>query len=227
MGTHPIFESDFDCLTEMDENLKKFLIDVMSLSDEVVAICNKLGAMRSILAFSNLDRMRANIVKDANFEKLSVIDADQILWLSKYVRYEKVLPSGGIDELMDLRETWVKSEDKAENEQLVKKLNDKIADLENAIVARNAEDEDMKKKLEVALKINEEMKEQLSTTIKELKMKNAEKSGEIYNFKERLKETESNNAELRKVLKKFNNGNGTLRLTRTPFAYANDNRSNT
>merc|ERR1712130_301233 len=231
MGTHPIFESDFDCLTEMDENLKKFLIDVMSLSDEVVAICNKLGAMRSILAFSNLDRMRANIVKDANFEKLSVIDADQILWvrhsLSKYVRYEKVLPSGGIDELMDLRETWVKSEDKAENEQLVKKLNDKIADLENAIVARNAEDEDMKKKLEVALKINEEMKEQLSTTIKELKMKNAEKSGEIYTFKERLKETESNNAELRKVLKKFNNGNGTLRLTRTPFAYANDNRSNT
>ena len=58
-------------------------------------------------------------------------------------------------------------------------------------------------------------------------MKNAEKSGEIYTFKERLKETESNNAELRKVLKKFNNGNGTLRLTRTPFAYANDNRSNT
>ena len=66
----------------MDENLKKFLIDVMSLSEDVVAICDQLGAMRSILAFSNLDRMRAHIVKDVNFEKLSVIDADQILWVS-------------------------------------------------------------------------------------------------------------------------------------------------
>ena len=82
------------------------------------------------------------------------------------MRYEKVLPSGGIDELMDLRETWVKSEDKAENEQVLKKLNDKIAELESAIAERNAEDEEMKKKLEVALKINEEMKVQLSTTIK-------------------------------------------------------------
>lgn len=66
----------------MDENLKKFLMEVLSLSTEVVDICGNLGAMRSILAFSNLDRMKESIIKDDNFCKLSVIDADMVLWVN-------------------------------------------------------------------------------------------------------------------------------------------------
>ena len=65
----------------MDESLKHFLQEVLLLSSEVVEICSKLGAMRSILAFSNLDRMRQSIEKDENFSKLSVIDADLLLWV--------------------------------------------------------------------------------------------------------------------------------------------------
>ena len=68
----------------MDESLKHFLQEVLLLSSEVVEICSKLGAMRSILAFSNLDRMRQSIEKDENFSKLSVIDADLLLWVRKF-----------------------------------------------------------------------------------------------------------------------------------------------
>jgi len=65
----------------MNENLKQFLTDVLSLSNEVVEICGNLGAMRSILAFSNLDRIKDNIIKDEKFSTLSVIDADMVLWV--------------------------------------------------------------------------------------------------------------------------------------------------
>jgi hypothetical protein len=68
----------------MDEKLKTFLTDVLSISDNVVNMCDNLGAMRSILAFSNLDRMKVEIKKDENFQKLSVIDADLVLWVSLY-----------------------------------------------------------------------------------------------------------------------------------------------
>ena len=67
----------------MDESLRIFLQDVLALSSEVVELCAKLGAMRSILAFSNLDRMRQSIEKDPHFSKLSVIDADLLLWVGE------------------------------------------------------------------------------------------------------------------------------------------------
>merc|ERR1711937_1015616 len=150
MGTHPIFESDFDCLTDMDESLKHFLQEVLLLSSEVVEICSKLGAMRSILAFSNLDRMRQSIEKDENFSKLSVIDADLLLWVAKYVRHEKKLPTGDIDELMALRETWKTEIQKAESESQLAALNEKLKILENDLAEKTQSDLDTRSKLETA-----------------------------------------------------------------------------
>ena len=81
----------------MDEKLKTFLTDVLSISDNVVNMCDNLGAMRSILAFSNLDRMKVEIKKDENFQKLSVIDADLVLWVSLYNFAKNIIFGSKID----------------------------------------------------------------------------------------------------------------------------------
>merc|ERR1711892_787734 len=80
MGTHPIFESDFDCLTEMttQEEIETYLKDSLCFTDDVIATCQKLGVTRSFLSLANLDRMAKVISKDETFKTLPVIDGDHL-----------------------------------------------------------------------------------------------------------------------------------------------------
>ena len=65
----------------MDENLKTYLDKV--LSGSVVEVCDQLGAMKNLLAFSNLDRMSEDLKKNENFAKISMLDANLLLWVKK------------------------------------------------------------------------------------------------------------------------------------------------
>ena len=64
----------------MDETLKEYLTKV--LSESVVKVCDQLGAMKNLLAFSNLDRMRDDLKQNDNFAKISMLDANLLLWVS-------------------------------------------------------------------------------------------------------------------------------------------------
>merc|ERR1712157_234373 len=123
MGTHPIFESDFDCLTEMT-------------TQDVIEKCKTLGVTRTMLSLSNLDRMTKTICQNDSFKEIPVIDADQLLWLAKYVRYEKKLPPESIDELMDLRDSWkspVQQDREAEIEPLREEIKKLKADFQTEL----------------------------------------------------------------------------------------------
>ncbi len=63
----------------MDENLKTFIGKV--LSESVVEVCDQLGAMKNLLAFSNLDRMSDDLKKNENFAMISMLDANLLLWV--------------------------------------------------------------------------------------------------------------------------------------------------
>ena len=66
-----------------------------------------------------------------------------MLKLAKYVRFEKKLPPGDMDELMDLRETWESPGSTAEkNEELIDQLK---KDLEKSNADLEAEKENVTK----------------------------------------------------------------------------------
>ena len=65
----------------MDENLKTYIGKV--LSESVVEVCDQLGAMKNLLAFSNLDRMSDDLKKNESFSKISMLDANLLLWVKK------------------------------------------------------------------------------------------------------------------------------------------------
>merc|ERR1712110_920084 len=52
MGTHPIFESDFDCLTEMN-NSRSPKVDILQLGDETVHVASMSFADCEMLAVSD------------------------------------------------------------------------------------------------------------------------------------------------------------------------------
>ncbi|CAG5091713.1 Oidioi.mRNA.OKI2018_I69.PAR.g13209.t1.cds [Oikopleura dioica] len=221
----------------MDEALKEYLTKV--LSESVVEVCDQLGAMKNLLAFSNLDRMRDDLKQNDNFAKISMLDANLLLWISKYVRFEKKLPADNIDDLMVLRDTW-KTEQEQENlkkqKETVARLMKNVEDLETALSEKSKEAEELKSKFEEAEKklktleaSSKEEKQSLEKKIKEdeialknkileLEKENASQIGETYTYKERLKETEANNADLRKSLKKLGKNNRTtIKLNRSAF----------
>merc|ERR1711962_333172 len=190
MGTHPIFESDFDCLTEMT-------------TQDDIEKCKTLGVTRTMLSLSNLDRMTKTITENNSFKEIPVIDADQLLWLAKYVRYEKKLPPESIDELMDLRDSW-KSPVQKDREAEIEPLKEEIQKLKA----------NFQIELESQKKINEELEKEIKEKTKASMIENGIQSGKIFTYQERLKETESNNAELRKKLRHFSKGDS---LSKSPL----------
>lgn len=148
--------------------------------------------------------MKTSISSNQHFRAIPVIDGDQLLWLAKYVRFEKKLPPSEIDELMDLRESW-KSPSDIELEKQIQPLKDEIKTLK-----ANFELE-----LEKQKQINETLKKEITAKTKEAMIENGVQSGTIFTFQERLKQTESNNAELRKILRKYSKGD---KLTKSPLA---------
>jgi len=177
------------------EEIETYLKDSLCFTDDVIATCQKLGVTRSFLSLANLDRMAKVISKDETFKTLPVIDGDHLLWLAKYVRFEKKLPPGDMDALMDLRESWESPGSAAEkNEELIEKLRKELTG-----------DKDRVLKLE----------EQAESDKKAAMIENAVQSGQICTYQERLKQTEGNNAELRKILRRYSKGD---KLTKSPFA---------
>lgn len=78
----------------MDETLKEYLTKV--LSESVVEVCDQLGAMKNLLAFSNLDRMRDDLKQNDNFAKISMLDANLLLWVSlSFARLTELKPDSG------------------------------------------------------------------------------------------------------------------------------------
>ena len=148
----------------MDENLKAYIGKV--LSESVVDVCDQLGAMKNLLAFSNLDRMSDDLKKNESFSKISMLDANLLLWvkkinsvinyssafqISKYVRYEKKLPTENIDDLMVLRDTWKTVEENEkikEQKDTVARLMQKVEDLENSLNEKAKEADSLKAKFE-------------------------------------------------------------------------------
>jgi len=131
----------------MDENLKSYILSV--LSESVVEVCDQLGAMKNLLAFSNLDRMCDDLKRNENFSKISMLDANLLLWISKYVRYEKKLPTENIDDLMVLRDTWKTVEENEkikEQKDTVARLMQKVEELENSLNEKAKEADSFKAK---------------------------------------------------------------------------------
>ena len=89
-----------------------------------------------------------------------------ILQVAKYVRHEKKLPTGDIDELMDLRETWKTEIQKAESESQLAALKEKLKILENDLAEKTQSDLDTRSKLETALKNHDSLKDKLNAEIK-------------------------------------------------------------
>lgn len=177
------------------EEIETYLKDSLCFTDDVIATCQKLGVTRSFLSLANLDRMAKVINKDETFKLLPVIDGDHLLWLAKYVRFEKKLPPGDMDALMDLRESWESPGSTAEkNEELIEQLRKELTS-----------DKEKVAKLE----------EQMESAKKAAMIENAVQSGQICTYQERLKQTEENNAELRKILRRYSKGD---KLTKSPFA---------
>merc|ERR1712131_78967 len=205
MGTHPIFESDFDCLTEMttQDDIEKYLQQSLCFTEDVIEKCKTLGVTRTMLSLSNLDRMTKAISQNDSFKEIPVIDADQLLWLAKYVRYEKKLPPESIDELMDLRDSW-KSPVQQDREAEIEPLRDEIKKLKA----------DFQAELESQKKINEELEKEIKEKTKASMIENGIQSGKTFTYQERLKEAESNNAELRKKLRHFSKGDS---LSKSPL----------
>merc|ERR1712035_302959 len=99
--------------------------------------------------------MRDDLKQNDNFAKISMLDANLLLWISKYVRFEKKLPADNIDDLMVLRDTW-KTEQEQENlkkqKETVARLMKNVEDLETALSEKSKEAEELKSKFEEAEK---------------------------------------------------------------------------
>merc|ERR1712127_126580 len=107
--------------------------------------------MKNLLAFSNLDRMSDDLKKNESFSKISMLDANLLLWISKYVRYEKKLPTENIDDLMVLRDTWktVEENEKIKEQKVaVARLMQKVEELENSLNEKAKEADSFKAKFE-------------------------------------------------------------------------------
>ena len=76
------------------------------------------------------------------------------------------MPTGDIDELMDLRETWKTEIQKAESESQLATLNEKLKILENDLAEKTQSDLDTRSKLETALKNHDALKDKLNAEIK-------------------------------------------------------------
>ena len=79
------------------------------------------------------------------------------------------MPSGNIDELMDLRETWKTEAQKAakvENSAEMVELKEKVEKLERDLAEKTKSDLETKSKLETTLNNHDELKEKLNSEIK-------------------------------------------------------------
>ena len=76
------------------------------------------------------------------------------------------MPTGDIDELMDLRETWKTEIQKAESETQLAALNEKLKILENDLAEKTQSDIDTRSKLETTLKNHDSLKDKLNAEIK-------------------------------------------------------------
>lgn len=189
-------------MTQRD--IEDYLKQSLCFTDSSIEECQKLGLTRSLLSLSNLDRIKNSISSNQHFNAIPVIDGDQLMWLAKYVRFEKKLPPSEIDELMDLRDSW-KSVGDVELEKQIQPLKDEIK-----ILKANFELE-----LEKQKQININLNNEITAKTKEAMIENGVQSGTIFTFQERLKETESNNAELRKILRKYSKNDN---LNKSPLA---------
>ena len=54
----------------------------LCFTEDVIAVCQKLGVTRSFLSLANLDRMAKRMPNDETFKQLPVIDGDHLLWVS-------------------------------------------------------------------------------------------------------------------------------------------------
>ena len=71
--------------------------------------------------------------------------------ISKYVRFEKKLPTENIDDLMVLRDTWKTEEEKEnikEQKETVARLMQKVEELENSLNEKTKEADSFKSKFE-------------------------------------------------------------------------------
>merc|ERR1712141_101928 len=113
MGTHPIFESDFDCLTEMEYLFSPSLLDQVDMSDlslpshlklrpllksdhennflKILAQLTKVGEMSKAVFDARFDQMKASkcyfvfVVTDANSDDIVIATATLILE-QKFIR---------------------------------------------------------------------------------------------------------------------------------------------
>jgi hypothetical protein len=183
-------ETNLEMTTQDD--IEKYLQQSLCFTEDVIEKCKTLGVTRTMLSLSNLDRMTKTISQNNTFKEIPVIDADQLLWLAKYVRYEKKLPPESIDDLMDLRDSW-KSPVQQDREAEIEPLREEIKKLKA----------DFQTELESQKKINNELEKEIKEKTKASMIENGIQSGQIFTYQERLKETESNNAALRKKLRHF------------------------